>query len=226
MSGRETHGHTKGRRTTPEFRSWCAMLQRCYYKKSVKYPRYGGRGIQVCERWRTSFEAFIEDMGPAPPNTSIERRENNRNYEPDNCHWGTTLEQANNRSNNRLVTFHDETHTVAEWARKIGVSYTCLQSRLDRNWPIALAFDPTMTRQGSQKIQLQAAKQAEISEKHKEILVCVICATPFPRKTIRSRTCSGVCQKKQAKKESYARNKDRINLQRRTKVLSNRQVTT
>ena len=81
---------------TPEHNSWAGMKQRCLNPKCHKYPSYGGRGITVCERWMT-FENFLSDMGNRPRGTSIERKNNDGNYEPGNCIWATPKQQANNR---------------------------------------------------------------------------------------------------------------------------------
>jgi len=114
MTGRATHGHTKGRKTTPEFRSWCAMKQRCFDKNSHKYPRYGARGITVCSRWLgpEGFDHFLEDMGFKPtPLHSIDRfPDRDGNYEPGNCRWATPKQQGENRSKPSININEMKTH--------------------------------------------------------------------------------------------------------------------
>lgn len=74
------------------------MLTRCYIPASPDYKNYGGRGIEVCARWQNSFDAFVSDMGPKPtPEHSIERKNNDGNYDPNNCKWATSKEQQQNR---------------------------------------------------------------------------------------------------------------------------------
>lgn len=91
------HGHTAHGSVSPTYRSWLAMRQRCANPNHISYPRYGGRGITVCERWSSSFDAFLEDMGVRPPGTSLDRVDNNGIYEPGNCKWSDLSEQASNR---------------------------------------------------------------------------------------------------------------------------------
>lgn len=93
-----THGHTKGKKFTPEYRCWSNMRTRCYCPSHKQYKDCGGRGITVCDRWLKSFASFFEDMGHKPSqNHSLDRIDNDGNYTPDNCRWATKTEQMSNR---------------------------------------------------------------------------------------------------------------------------------
>lgn len=106
-----------------EYRIWLDMKTRC---KNLEHPsskNHGQRGIKVCERWDESFEAFFEDMGEAPAGLSIDRKENDGNYEPGNCRWADRYEQATNRRNNQRVMWKGEVRTFTDVARMEGVAF-------------------------------------------------------------------------------------------------------
>ena len=91
------HAHANRGAKTPEYQTWCRMMKRCYTPSDPRYHYYGGRGISVCMRWH-SYPSFFSDMGPRPsPKHSIDRINNDGNYEPGNCRWATALQQQNNR---------------------------------------------------------------------------------------------------------------------------------
>lgn len=123
---RAKHGLYKSR----TYRIWASMKQRC---NDPDEPRYGGRGITVCDRWQ-KFENFYADMGEAPEGMSIDREDNDLGYNPDNCRWATPVEQQNNMRSNRLFTHEGKTQTLAEWAREIGLAYHVLKYRLNKGW--------------------------------------------------------------------------------------------
>jgi hypothetical protein len=139
---KQTPAHVTGRvfspSKTPEYRSWRMMIRRCTETKKHNYDRYGGRGIKVCERWLT-FGNFVADMGQRPDGTTLDRRDNDGDYEPGNCRWATTQEQNANKCMNRLVTHNGETKALFEWAKQYGLRYETLRSRLRIGWPFDIA---------------------------------------------------------------------------------------
>lgn len=125
---------------TPEYKTRVRAISRCLDKNNPSYHLYGGRGITVCEAWLDSFEAFYRDMGPRPSSQhSIERIDNNGNYEPSNCKWATPLEQGRNRRNNRLITHDGETLCLTEWAIRVGITKSQLVKRIVR-WGVTKAL--------------------------------------------------------------------------------------
>lgn len=120
------------------------MRQRCSNPKATGYCNYGGRGIKVCERWM-SFKNFITDMGEPPEGMSLERIDNDGNYEPNNCKWGTRPDQARNRRSNKLLMYKGQILCAKDWSKKLGLSYSTLQWRLNSGWSIADALTSTKT---------------------------------------------------------------------------------
>ena len=129
-------GHSShGRAASPEYRSWQAMKSRCYRETDPRFRRYGARGIRVCRRWLDSFESFLADLGPKPsPAHSIERVDNDGDYEPGNCRWATPQEQGRNTARNRLVEYEGTRLTIAEWAERIGMNRETLRARFKYGW--------------------------------------------------------------------------------------------
>ena len=97
-----THGMA-GLHIAPEYRVWTNMKTRCFNQGNRQFANYGARGITVCDRWRDSFESFLADMGRCPPGLTLDRINNDGNYEPGNCRWATRQQQARNRRSTRLT---------------------------------------------------------------------------------------------------------------------------
>lgn len=128
---RAPHGETVGYRTTTEYRIWQQMIARCRNPRHPRYADYGGRGIDVCDRWFQSLEAFIQDMGRRPSAAhSLDRKDNSFGYAPDNCRWATRTEQSRNRRNNLLVTREEETLPLSVWADRLGLPYSTIRRRI------------------------------------------------------------------------------------------------
>lgn len=134
------HGMTK----TPIYRIWSGMIKRCRNETDKDYPRYGARGITVCDRW-LKFENFFADIPPRlSARHTLDRRDNNGNYEPTNVRWATPIEQQNNLRSNRRITFNGRTMNAAQWAREIGVNMNAFLARLNRGWTVeeAIVYRP------------------------------------------------------------------------------------
>jgi hypothetical protein len=117
------------------------MKRRCYRVGDIRYSQYGARGIVVCDRWRESFMAFISDMGYPPSEShTLDRVDNDGNYEPGNCRWATVLEQANNRGDNHFLEHDGKRMTVTQWARETGLQDKTIFARLYAGWPINSAL--------------------------------------------------------------------------------------
>lgn len=138
----KTHGMSK----TKVYYVWSGMIQRCYNENAPSYRRYGGRGIGVCDRWLESFENFYEDVGDPPSKGhSLDRPNNNGDYDVENWRWATWIEQANNKCTNIMITIDNETKSMANWARdeRCLVNYKTLKQRVKKGWhPEEAIFTP------------------------------------------------------------------------------------
>lgn len=136
----QTACKTHGMRYSREYRIWNLMIDRCENPKNKFFAIYGGRGILMCKRWRESFADFYADMGQSPPNHSIDRINNNGNYEPGNCRWSDAKTQARNTTRNRMIAFNGETLALSAWAERLGLRYGALLHRAQRNWSAERMF--------------------------------------------------------------------------------------
>jgi hypothetical protein len=149
-----------------EYNSWLAMRHRCRNPKLKWFCNYGGRGIEVCDRWYDSFETFLDDMGKRPDGHSLERIDNDGNYEPGNCRWATRAEQSANQrprkkkiiirvkrarsktrvgsgpktTNANVFTYNGESLTLPQWAKRLGLTRSALHGRIKRGYTIEEAI--------------------------------------------------------------------------------------
>lgn len=146
------HGESGVNGGTPEYIAWRNMKGRCSAPRHPAYKRYGARGIQVCERWRSSFANFLADVGRRPsPKHSIDRIDNSGNYEPDNCRWATSREQARNTKRNRLIEWDGRLMCIAAWAQEMGVKANILYNRFSQRWPLEKVMtQPVLSRKNTE----------------------------------------------------------------------------
>jgi hypothetical protein len=137
------HGHANKH---PLYNTWISMKQRCYNPDNPSHRYYGARGITVCDRWKASFEAFISDLGPRPDGTSLDRIDVNGNYEPGNCRWATPKEQANNKTDNRTVSYRGLTTNLKSLCEYVNVKYDLVRERLNAGWSIDDAINQPVHR--------------------------------------------------------------------------------
>lgn len=126
------HGFARGGKRRSEYRIWAQMINRCRDKRRT---RYGGRGILVCERWASSFESFLADVGPRPgPDFSIDRINNDGNYEPRNVRWATDKTQSSNSCNVIHLTARGTDKLISEWSTETGLPPDTLRKRIRSGW--------------------------------------------------------------------------------------------
>lgn len=142
------HGYARRGQKPPEYRTWVQIHSRCNNPNVKGYANYGGRGIQVCSRWsgKAGFKNFLADMGQRPSDKhTIERKDVDGPYSPENCRWATHKEQGANTRRTRLVTYQGETLCISEWERRYGFPRSALQSRLRQGWSMDEALSTPIT---------------------------------------------------------------------------------
>lgn len=136
-----------GQKGTRLYRIWNGIKNRCTNANDESYKRYGARGISICDEWANDFMAFHDwaiENGYSD-NLSIDRIDNNGNYEPSNCRWADNKTQCRNRSSNHLVTYSGKTQTIAEWESELGFKKDILTTRLSHGWSVEKAIETPYT---------------------------------------------------------------------------------
>jgi hypothetical protein len=141
LSDRNKTNSKHGYFGTSTYNSWSGIIDRCCNINSNNYSMYGAMGIEVCERWRSSFVNFLEDMGERPPSTSILSIDVLGNYEPENCRWANAKTQARNRTNNTRYEHDGKNLTLTEWSEITGIRSDTINRRIKKlGWPIKEAL--------------------------------------------------------------------------------------
>lgn len=136
---------------------WLGMKQRCYNKNSSCYKDYGARGIRICESWLESPANMLRDLGERPTSKhTIERKNNDGNYEPGNCVWATRAEQNENTRQTKLLTHKGITLSIAKWGRRLGVGRDLIRNRLKLGWSVAEALDTPRLKYGVKRHNLSS----------------------------------------------------------------------
>ncbi len=162
--GQLVHGETTGWRrngVSTEYVIWVGMVQRCTNPSNESFPRYGGRGITVCMRWLASFADFLADVGRRPSKRhSLDRKDNEKGYCPENCVWSDGKSQCRNTRRNRWLAVYGIKKTVAEWAELTGLPYGRISARIHAGFPpeMCLSVGPLKSK-GSDGVYVRASRQ-------------------------------------------------------------------
>lgn len=135
---REEHGRSYDK----TYRVWRSMKLRCGNPKDRQFKNYGARGIKVCERWLHSYANFMADMGPRPEGLTLDRKNNNGNYEPDNCRWATTKEQGRNMRKTRKVNYQGKEISFQDFVEQVEMNEKTLYIRIfKKGWDVERAVN-------------------------------------------------------------------------------------
>ena len=166
-------------KTHPLYAVWSTMHQRCENPRNPKYPVYGGRGIKVCAQWSVrgnryigtpGFDAFVADMGLRPsPRHTLERKDTNGNYTPDNCIWATQKVQQRNRRNNHILTFRGRSQSIAAWAEELRwISALRLRARIAEGWAAEHALMTPIRQRMTKFRDFEHKRRAEAARRFRE----------------------------------------------------------
>lgn len=159
-----THGDARNGKISTEHKAWTSMRQRCNCQTHKFYLRYGGRGITICERW-SKFENFLSDMGRKPsPHLTLDRIDNEGNYEPNNCRWASYSQQQNNRSSNRVFEFNGTSKTLKQWCVQFGINPVTASDRIKRGWTFARAMTQPVNKLRTSKLKRVNEIAAQLRE--------------------------------------------------------------
>lgn len=168
---------TKPPRKTPTYNSWDNMIGRCYRPSQPDYKSYGGRGIIVDPRWRSSFDNFFYDMGPRPEGTTLDRIDVDGNYEPSNCRWTSNKEQQNNKRNSIRIPYNGEMLTVEEFSNKTGIPEYIIRNRIFKGVPLeSISLIVNETRQKRRQEGSREKDRAIAREKKQSVKASIILA--------------------------------------------------
>ena len=159
---RERHGKSYSR----AYSVWESMLSRCSNENHTAYENYGGRGITVCPQWGT-FLGFYADMGDPPEGMSLDRRDNDLGYSPENCRWATNIQQARNNRRSNFITAHGVTLTLAEWSERTGIKSHTINARIRKGWSAEEAVSsPLITKRAGIPRGARVRDHQEYGDRH------------------------------------------------------------
>lgn len=143
----EMRGRKHGFYYITEYSTWYDMIHRCENANNKHFKDYGGRGISVCVRWKFSFKNFLADMGPKPSiKHSLDRIDNNGNYESKNCRWATKKQQSRNTRTSIMITLNGKTKSLRQWCEDMNFPYETANSRYDIGILHADLFKPAFSK--------------------------------------------------------------------------------
>jgi hypothetical protein len=149
-------GHAK----SPLGHAWRHIMDRCYNPNVKAYKDYGGRGIKVCDRWHDFLNFYADMHAGRKHGLEIDRRDNDGDYSPENCHWVTRQQNCNNRRNTRKITFQGKTQSMKQWSTELGLDYGMLVSRLRNGWGVERALT-TPSIDANQRMEIARRVQLE-----------------------------------------------------------------